>query len=146
MAAAIGDLRQAGAHRSVDTEQVDLDDALEHVFVDREDRAGRRRDARVGDHDVEPAELLCCLVDRARDPSTIRHVSGQSERAIAADRGSSGLGGLLVEVDEHDGGASLVQRTRGFQADSPRRAGDQRDLAAHVVAGHERTLTRLGRC
>src|SRR5204862_430520 len=46
------------------------------------------------------------------------------------------LGGVLVQVDDHDRRAAADQRLGGAEADPARRAGDQRDPAAQVVAGH----------
>jgi hypothetical protein len=58
LAAAARDLRQGGVHGAIDAEQVDLDHALERLWVHRADRSRRRGDPGVGDDDVEGAEPL----------------------------------------------------------------------------------------
>ena len=130
MAAALRDLRQAGADGAPDAQQVDLDDPLEEVRVHGQRGRHVRRDARVGHDHVEAAEARDRRLDGAGDGLAVGNVGGEPERALGVERVRR------LEVHERDRGAARVERPRGRGADPARRAGDQRDLAIQRVAAH----------
>jgi hypothetical protein len=63
-------------------------------------------------------------------------VTAHAEHGVARRLELAGRGGedLLVEIGEHDGGASAGERAGGGQAHPGAGAGDEGDLAAEVVA------------
>ena len=114
--------------------------ALDVLAAHRAERRGARGDAGVGHHDVETAEALDGRRDDALHRAAVGHVGGEAERALLVDLRGCGLDSALVEVDEDDRRAALVQQLRGGEADPARRARDERDLALEVVGGHRASL------
>ena len=72
--------------------------------------------------------------------SAARHVTARGRGALeaaAAQRGRRGLGGIAVEIGDHDRGSLFEQPLRRRQADARRPAGDQGHPALEARAGHD---------
>jgi hypothetical protein len=104
------------------------------------------QDARVGDQDVEPAELLDGTVHQPLGGL------GRADRDDLGDGGAAGRGdglhgllghGLVDVVDDH-GGAVGGEGVRIGEAEAPAAAGDDGDLAGEIDAGHERVPSSGG--
>lgn len=106
------------------------------------------QDARVGDQDVEPPELLDGPVHEAFGGlrRADRDHLGDGGAARLGDRLHGLLGHRLVDVVDDHGRAVGGQGVRVGEAEAPATAGDDGDLAGQIDAGHERSLhkTRCG--
>src|SRR5690606_19456302 len=110
---------------------VDVDD-LDAVFPRERAGPAQPADARVGDDEVEPAELLVERADRARRLVGLRHVEPQRARSTAA--APDALGELLGDLDpaggQHDLHPRLAELLRERRPDAARGAGDERGVVA----------------
>ena len=112
-------------------------------------------DARVGDDDVEPAELFHAAVHRGLERVVVTHVDfGGHDAAVVGLDQIGGLGkvcrcrmrvGQVVDrpadVDGDDVGALLGQPDRVAAALAARGAADERDLALNPAGHREVTLS-----
>ncbi len=135
------DLRQRRVDRPVDAHQVDVEHALEGLAGHRAERRHARGDARVGDDHVEPAEALHRRrrprAASRRDRSRPRRARTRGCRAPAPPRLAAASASRSTITTA---GPARDQRARGREADPPRPAGDERDLAAELVARHAATV------
>ena len=124
--------------------QVDLDDGVE-VVVGHLPQHPVAQHAGVGDHHVEPAELLDRPVDeplgglRGADRHDLGDGAAARGRDLVDDRG----GGLVVHVVDDDGGAGVGQRRGVGAAEALPAAGDDGDLSGDV---HVLWLLVVGWC
>jgi hypothetical protein len=143
LATALDDLRQRCPRGSPHAEQVDVDDAL--PVLDRH-RAGcgrtLRRDAGVRYRDVDAAEALDRRRHRILDLLAVAHVGVDPDRPLA-DLGGRLHRHLPVDVDDGHRGAPRVHLPSRLEADAAAGAGDEHDLPAQGVAGHDREPIRL---
>jgi hypothetical protein len=66
-----------------DALKVDVEDPVEGLWIDRDQRANRLGDTGVGNDDVEPPELGYRRLDRELDRSLVSNVGGDRECARA---------------------------------------------------------------
>ena len=87
------------------------------------------RDPRVGEHDVESAELRDDAIDEGLHGGGVAHVEADRDGLAAprADLLRHCLGGLELDVAEHDARAFLGKDERGRAPDPERASGDCRD-------------------
>ena len=92
-------------------------------------------DARVVEHQVEPARAVDDLVDRGLHRGGVGDVEACGP-GLRAQRGGGALGGVAVDVGAHHVRARGDQRPAQRRADARTRAGDDRLLAGetHVAA------------
>jgi hypothetical protein len=89
--------------------------------------------------DVEAAEPVDCLAHHSLDVVAADHVHSERER-LAAGRGDLGRHPRrlrLVQVGDRDAGALMGQPEGDRPPDAAAGAGDDRDLAAQLVARHQ---------
>ena len=86
-----------------------------------------RRDAGIADQDVEPAILLHCQGDEARQIIATPHVRGGRYRRAARCRNAAGecLQPVRATCAEHQAAATCRQQQRGRLADPAARTGDR---------------------
>jgi hypothetical protein len=101
MAAAVDHMGQPRADGPPHPEQIDLDHPLVGIGIDHPHRRRGRSDARVGHHDVEPAEPSDGLRHGRLDRGGVGDVGRRRQRAIAADLRRGRLYRFHVEVNEH---------------------------------------------
>ncbi len=143
MPAPLHDLRQCRADGSPDAEHVDLEDALPflagHPVYGAHLALG---DAGVGDDDVEAAEALDRLGDRASHRRLVGDVGADPDRPLADSLGRvARLTG--VEVDDRDRGAAQLHLARGLVPDPARGSGHEGDLPVEVEARHQLARSAL---
>jgi hypothetical protein len=115
--------------------QVHLDHGVE-VVVGHVPQHPVAQDTRVGDHDVESAELLHRPCHQSLGRLGGPHRDGLGDRATAARGDGRGrrCGGLLVDVVDDDGSAGVGERLRVGEPEALSCAGDDGDLAGDVHA------------
>jgi hypothetical protein len=137
---ALHDPRRA-PDRVQDSAQVHVQHAPEDVRLDRVDRlaardreAGRSADARVGEHDVEPAFGLDDRVDGALHRVAIGHVDdlGAHVQPAAGQRRRGRSQQLGVHVGQRHVRAAVGKHLRERETEAAGRAGHERAHAAHV--------------
>src|SRR4051812_48923090 len=151
-------MRHRGLDRLPHTAEVDVDGLVEDVLAHLVQLHACRTDACVGDHDVEPPELLdaaadggrqgveVAYVDFGRDDAPIQvldHVRGFGE-VLRRGRGRCRVVEPAADVDRDDVGAFLRQPYRMAAALAASGTGDECDLAFHP-SGHG-TSNSLGSC
>ena len=134
--------------------EVNVDHVGPVAFAGLVQRRATVADARVGDDDVQPAQLLHAGVHRGFQRVVVAYVDfGGVDAAVVALDQIRGLGqilgggqrnpnavDLLADVDRDDVGAFLRQPHRVAAALAACRAGDERDLAFNS-AGHRLPLS-----
>ena len=116
-------------------EQIDLHYLAEVVKLEIEKaQRGRRHDAGVVEHDVEPAELGDGGVDQRLNLGLIGDI-GLLKHGIAAELGGQRLAALGIHIGDHHLGALGDEQLDGGAPDAARPARDDRDLAAQFL-GH----------
>ena len=130
VAAPVDDGGQCGADGVEDANDVDIDESSEGLWIDLEYRAVRR-DPGIGHHDVDAAEPVHgagCHVLHCRE---VTDVGDGREHPVLAQVGADLAQCGLIDIGEHQVGASGVQPARHFRADPAGAAGDQDDLLLH---------------
>ena len=110
---------------------VDACDEVEILLLHLRDGAGAH-DARVGEHEIEPAEELHGFADHRRDALLVGYVDADGDRALAQLPGHLG-GQRLVHVGDDDRRAFFVQLLGDASAEALRRAGDNGDPARQAA-------------
>ena len=129
-------LRQRRIDGPVDAHHVDVQHPLEALRGHRVEGRHTRCDASVGDDHVEPAEAIDGGGDRLLHRAAIGHVAGEADRPGVVDLGGRLNCRIRAQIDDHHRRSARDERSRGREADSPRRAGHERDLAVQLVAFH----------
>lgn len=148
VAAPLDDVRQCGTDGAPNAQEVDLDHAPERSGVHRAHRPRRRRDAGVGDDDVEGAEPLDDLVRRQLHGLGVGDIGVERQRALA-DGSRGRLRGLALQVEHGDARAASVERAARLEPDPLRRAGYEHHLAVEVeweARGHAGIVRVRGAC
>jgi hypothetical protein len=125
-------VREAGADRPVDPDEVDLDDALEGVGVHRAHEA-RRGDAGVGEDRVDAAERLDRPGHCGFERIAVGDVGVEDERAGAVGRDRAQL--LGPEPHERDARAARGEASRDLRPDAVGGASDEDGLAGQGCHG-----------
>ena len=142
-AAARKDVRHTGFHRLPDAAEVDVDHVRPVALAGLVERRTAVADSRVGDDDVQPAELLDARVDgclqrvevagvdlRGVDPAVVPldQIGGLGQVLRRGQRNLNAVD-LLTDVDGDDVGALLRQPHRVRATLAAGGAGDESDLA-----------------
>ena len=136
-------MRHTGFHRLPHAAEVDVDHVGPVALAGLVQRRAAVADARVGDDDVQPAQLLDARVDRGLERVVVADVDlGGVDAAVVALDQIGGLGqvfrrgkrnrdavDLFTDVDGDDVGALLRQPHSVCAALSAGSAGDESDLA-----------------
>ena len=117
----------AGAEHVEGAEQVDIDHGLERIGRHPQHRR-EEIPRRARDHDVERAELIARLFERAADRAEIAHVGAEADR-IVADLGGGIRGFLRIAPDHRDLCAEFGVALGDTQIDAAGAAGDEGDFA-----------------
>ena len=122
---------------------VDAGDEVKILLFHLRQRAGADN-ARVREHQIEPAELFDRLRDHVCDGFLVGDVDGDSDGALAHFRCDL-LCQRLVHIGDDDACAFLIQLLRNALAEALGRAGHDADLAAEPALA-SRTLAHIGLC
>ena len=122
---------------------VDAGDEVKILLFHLRQRAGAD-DARIREHQIEPAELFDRLRDHVRDGFLVGDVDGDSDGALAHFHCDL-LCQRLIHIGDDDACAFLIQLLRNALAEALGRAGHDADLAAETALAR-RTLAHVGLC
>ena len=97
--------------------------------------AHRAEDTGVVERHVQLTEGGDRALDHGGDLRLVRHVAGDADSPVPGRGQRLGRGAqrVLVDVDEHDGGARLDECLRGRAPDAGARAGDKGDLTRKII-------------
>ncbi len=118
-------------HRVVHAGQIDADNAIEIGIVHHPHGGRGRRDPRIRDNDIQPAEPLDSTIDRVPQRRAITHIRCHSHCA-RTDRLRGGLDRTAVYIHQHHRSTPLVQQASHLEADPLRGSGHQRSPAGNA--------------
>src|SRR5262249_43226574 len=116
------------------SEEVELEALPQNRILDLADRA-LRGSARVGDEDVDAAEMFGDAIECAAHRGRIGHVALNPERRSAEvlRRSSDGAG---IDVEQRHLGPGTAHYPRGGKADRAGASGDDDNLAGERLLAH----------